>query len=53
VVDRPLAEEETRGLTAVLKRNLGDFTRIDFRYFRDLPSGANGKFEEFVSLLPD
>lgn len=53
VVDRPLAEEETRSLTAILKRNLGDFSRIDFRYFRDLPSGANGKFEEFVSLLPD
>lgn len=53
VTDRPLTEEETLGLAATLKRNLGDFARIDFRYFQDLTAGAGGKFEEFVSLLPD
>jgi phenylacetate-CoA ligase len=53
VTDRPLAEGEEAALTAILRSNLGDFARIDFRYFPNLPLGANGKFEEFVSLLPD
>jgi len=53
VTDRPLAEREEAALAAILRSNLGDFARIEFRYFPDLPLGLNGKFEEFVSLLPD
>jgi len=53
VTDRPLAAGEEAALMAILRSNLGDFARMDFRYLPDLPSGANGKFEEFVSLLPD
>jgi hypothetical protein len=53
VTERPLAESEETVLAAILRSSLGDFARIDFRYCADLPLGANGKFEEFVSLLPD
>lgn len=49
VTDRPLTEGEALGLIAILKRNLGDFARIDFKYYQDLPLGSNGKFEEFVT----
>jgi len=53
VTERPLAASEEAALAAILRTHLGDFPRIEFRYFPDLPLGANGKFEEFVSLLPD
>ncbi|MFA4970044.1 MAG: hypothetical protein WC540_10485 [Sulfuritalea sp.] len=53
VTERSLAAAEEAALAATLRSSLGDFARIDFRYFSDLPLGANGKFEEFVSLLPD
>lgn len=52
VTDRPLVAREEAALAAILHSNLGNFARIDFRYLDDLPLGANGKFEEFVSLLP-
>lgn len=53
VTDRPLTADEEAALAATLRGSLGDFARIDFRYFPDLPLGASGKFEEFVSLLPN
>ena len=53
VTERALAESEEQALAAILRSNLGDFPRIDFRYCAELPLGANGKFEEFVSLLPE
>lgn len=53
VTDRPLAAAEEAALVTILRASLGDFARVDFRYFSELPLGANGKFEEFVSLLPD
>lgn len=52
VTERPLAGSEEAALTTILRDSLGDFARIDLRYFPDLPLGANGKFEEFISLLP-
>ena len=52
VTDRPLLQVEEAALAAILKGSLGDFARIDFRYFSHLSPGANGKFEEFVSLMP-
>jgi phenylacetate-CoA ligase len=51
VTDRPLAQDEESALSAILRNKLGDFARIDFRYFPDLPLGVNGKFEEFISLI--
>lgn len=53
VTERPLTAREEASLAAILRKNLGDFPRIAFRYFRDLPLGANGKFEEFVSLVSE
>ncbi len=52
VTDRSLTDAEEAGLAAIVRKSLGDFPRVDFRYFPDLPLGANGKFEEFISLLP-
>ena len=49
VTDRPLTQEEESSLAAILRANLGDFPRIDFRQMADLPLGKNGKFEEFIS----
>ena len=51
VTERPLSAGEEANLAAILRRAAGNFANVDFRYFADLPSGANGKFEEFVSLL--
>lgn len=53
VTDRPLTHEEEVMLAARLRKDLADFKRLDFRYFDELPPAANGKFEEFVSLLAD
>lgn len=53
VTDRALLSSEEAALAAILRSSLGDFARIEFSYFDDLPLGPNGKFEEFVSLLPD
>lgn len=50
VTERPLVQGEEEALASILRSNLGDFARIDFRYFPDLPLGANGKFEEFIFL---
>ena len=51
VTERALSAHEEAALAAILRSSLGDFARVDFRYFDDLPAGPNGKFEEFVSLL--
>jgi phenylacetate-CoA ligase len=51
VTERPLAQDEEAALAVILRNSLGDFARIDFRYFPDLPLGVNGKFEEFISLI--
>jgi phenylacetate-CoA ligase len=53
VVERPLSPGEEADLAAILRRALGDFAAIEFRYFSDLPLGPNGKFEEFVCLISE
>jgi hypothetical protein len=52
VVERPLAEAEEAALRASLHEVLRYPYRIDFAYYEGrLPTGPNGKFEEFLSLL--
>lgn len=50
VVERPLLESEEAALLVALRHAIGNFSRIDLRYFSVLPLGTNGKFEEFISL---
>ncbi len=53
VVERPLAAAEEAALAAVIREALGHDFRVRFLYFeREIPPGANGKFEEFLCLLP-
>ncbi len=52
VVERTLTGAEEQGLRRVIQAALGYPFRLTFRYFADeIPRGAGGKFEEFVSEL--
>ena len=51
-VDRPLTGAEEARLTQVIQAALGYPFRLNFVYFPgEIPRGAGGKFEEFVSRL--
>ena len=53
VTERPLTKDEESALIAHLHWKLRHPFHIDLVYFEGrLPLGKNGKFEEFVSLLP-
>ena len=52
VVERPLTPEEEAALTAWLHEKMRYPFRLDFTYFEGrLPTGPNGKFEEFMRLF--
>ena len=52
VVERPLTQDEERELREYLHWKLRHPFQLDFAYFEgSLPTGPNGKFEEFLSLL--
>jgi phenylacetate-CoA ligase len=52
VVDRPLTAAEEERLAGAIQRALAHPFRLTFVYFRDeIPRGAGGKFEEFMSKL--
>ena len=52
VVERPLAEDEEEALRTVVRDALGYPCELEFTYFEGrLPTGPNGKFEEFLSLI--
>ena len=53
VTDRPLTHQEETDLIAKLRKDLYDFKRVDLCYLQEFKPAANGKFEEFVSLLSD
>jgi phenylacetate-CoA ligase len=51
-VERPLSASEEEMLGATIKGALEYPFQITFRYFDDrIPTGPNGKFEEFISLI--
>lgn len=53
VVSRPLTAAEEAALTACVGEALGYAFALRFTYFeRELARGTNGKFEEFLCLLP-
>jgi phenylacetate-CoA ligase len=52
VVERPLEESEEAALRTIVQESLRYPYEVDFVYFEGrLPTGANGKFEEFLSLI--
>lgn len=52
VCERTLTEAEEAGLRAMTLRALGHDFIVDLRYFEGrLPTGANGKFEEFICRI--
>lgn len=51
VMDRPLSAVEREELTRYIQGNLGHAFDIDFAYVDSIRNPANGKVEQFVSLL--
>lgn len=52
-VERPLTGQEEAVMVEHLHWKLRYPYRLDFKYYSErLPTGPNGKFEEFLSLLP-
>lgn len=51
VIARPLRPDEIEGLTAYLHKNLGYPFRLSFNYVDSIRNPANGKVEQFISML--
>jgi hypothetical protein len=52
VADRALSGDEEARLAQVIQSSLGHRFRVKFTYFDgEIPRGAGGKFEEFVSKV--
>jgi phenylacetate-CoA ligase len=51
VAQRPVTADEERRLTELIHHCIGDPFQLQFTYFDALPAGANGKFEDFISLV--
>jgi phenylacetate-CoA ligase len=52
VVDTPLTQDQESRYANLIKKNLGHDFDIELTYHQDIPRQPNGKFEEFISLLP-
>ncbi len=52
VVDTPLSSDQKTRYANLIKKNLGNLFEIELTFHDDLPRQSNGKFEEFVSLIP-
>jgi phenylacetate-CoA ligase len=53
VLDRPLTEAETQQAADVVRETLGFPYRVTVVAMTEIPRGPTGKFQEFLSLLPD
>jgi phenylacetate-CoA ligase len=53
VLDRPLTEAETRQAADVVRETLGFPYRVTVVPMDEIPRGPTGKFQEFLSLLPE
>jgi len=51
VADRPVTADEERRLTEVIHRWVGHPFKVQFTYLDAFPHKANGKFEDFISLI--
>lgn len=51
VVSEPLTPEQEEKTKELILRSLGHPFRVILSYYADIPRGANGKFEEFVSKV--
>lgn len=52
VVERPLHADEERQLAGILTASLGHPFAVSFAYSESLPRTPDGKFEDFVSMVP-
>ncbi|MBL4574027.1 MAG: hypothetical protein JKY86_13285 [Gammaproteobacteria bacterium] len=53
VVDEKLTQEQEIQIEEILRASLGHPFRVKLSYHAQLPRSASGKFEDFVSMLPD
>jgi phenylacetate-CoA ligase len=51
VADRTVTADEERRLTEVIHRWIGHPFQLQFTYLEGFPQKANGKFEDFISLV--
>jgi len=51
IADRPVTADEERRLTEVIHRWVGHPFQVGFKYLDAFPQKANGKFEDFISLV--
>ncbi|MDA0230210.1 MAG: phenylacetate--CoA ligase family protein [Proteobacteria bacterium] len=50
-MERPMRAEEQELFISTMQRNLNFPHRIDVKIVDEIPRGANGKFEDFISLI--
>ena len=53
IVSEPFTEEQEQQFKKLHHKNLGFPFNITITYHDDIPTGATGKFEEFISLVDD
>ena len=51
VADRPVTADEERRLTEIIRRWIGHPFQVRFTYLDAFPQKANGKFEDFMSMV--
>jgi len=51
VVPRPLSDDERENLTTFIRKNLGHPFHLRFEYTDSIRNPANGKIEQFISLI--
>ena len=51
VMPRPLADDERESLSTFIRKNLGHPFRLRFEYTDSIRNPANGKIEQFISLI--
>jgi phenylacetate-CoA ligase len=51
VADRPVTADEERRLTEVICRWIGHPFKVQYTYLDDFPRKANGKFEDFITMV--
>ena len=53
VVDEKLTDGQEEAVREILRDNLGHPFAVNLSYHAQLPRSANGKFEDFISMLPN
>ena len=51
IADRPVTADEEHRLTEIIHRWIGHPFKVQFTYLDAFPQKANGKFEDFISMV--